>query len=69
MPFSSSRAGEDDYTWLMIGSSFEAFLITSTAIDKDGNMATIKAYAYRNPGPSGWWKQQEIDISSWIIDY
>jgi hypothetical protein len=81
MPFSSSRAGNPDYTWLMIGSSYQAFIITSTAreididgngnrvIVKDGNTATITAYAYRSPGPVGWWKQQNIDISSWIIDY
>jgi hypothetical protein len=69
MPFSSSRAGSPDYTWLMIGSSYEAFIITSTARDGDGNMATIEAYAYRNPGPSGWWKQQTIEISTWLIDY
>jgi hypothetical protein len=53
----------------MIGSSYEAFIITSTARDGDGNMATIEAYAYRNPGPSGWWKQQTIEISTWLIDY
>jgi len=70
MPFSSSRAGSPDYTWLMIGSSYQAFLITSTAIDADGKgMVTITAYAYRNPGPAGWWKQQTIEISTWLIEH
>ena len=68
MPFSNSKAGSPDYTWLKIGSSSQMYVINSTAIDQDGNMATITTFAYRSPGPEGWWKKQHIEISTWLIE-
>lgn len=66
-----AREQDAGYTWVKVyRGACKDYIITSTAIDKEGNdIVTITCYARQIPGPSAWWEEQAMEILSWNIEW